>query len=248
MRVFAIGAPYGLELSLSDGLIAALRHENGVDLVQTTAPISRGLSGGGLFDAQGRLVGITTFYLSGSQNLNFAIAADQITALGRQTAEGTARAWAAVAVEIADNAYSVAGIEAEPPFSGSDPDHFNAWVGQVNDCGERMQPRLKVLARERETAVRAYNESLRFNPNDAAVWVKLGSLYAWLRQPDKMKTAFDHALHLRPDDVPIFTSLGESYDYLGGPWASCAGVPGRGSSPTCQRRPLDRSGKCSRTN
>jgi len=78
-----------------------------------------------------------------------------------------------------------------------------------------MQPRMKVLARERERAARAYNESLRFNPNDAVVWVKLGSLYAWLEQRDKMKTAFDHALYLRPDDVSILTSLGESYDHLG---------------------------------
>jgi len=214
-RVFAIGAPDGLELSLSDGLIAALRHENGVLLVQTTAPISKGSSGGGLFDAQGRLVGITTFYLSGSQNLNFAIAADRILDLGRQTAEGTARAWAAVAAEVADNAYSVAGIEPEPPYSGSDPGHFNAWVGQFNNWSQRMQPRLKVVARERERAACAYNESLRFNPSDAAVWAKLGSLYAWLEQPDKMKTAFDHALHLRPDDVSSLTSLGEGYDHLG---------------------------------
>jgi cytochrome c-type biogenesis protein CcmH/NrfG len=205
-RVFAVGAPYGLELSLSDGLIAALRHDNGVVLVQTTAPISRGSSGGGLFDAQGRLVGITTFYFSGSQNLNFAIAADQIADLRLQTTEGTARAWAAVADEFADNASAVAGIE--PPPSGVDPSQFNDW-------GERMQPRLKVLARERERAARAYNEALRFNPNDWAVWVKLGSLYAWLEQPEKMKSAFDHALRLHPGDVSILTSLGESYDRLG---------------------------------
>jgi cytochrome c-type biogenesis protein CcmH/NrfG len=214
-RVFAIGAPDGLELSLSDGLIAALRHENGVLLVQTTAPISKGSSGGGLFDAEGRLVGITTFYLSGSQNLNFAVAAYRIPALRRQPAESTARAWAAVAAEIADNAYSVAGIEPEPPFSGSDPGHFNAWVGQFNNWSERMQPRLKVVAREQARAARAYSESIRLNPSDAAVWMKLGSLYACLGEPEKTKVAFDQALHLRPNDISILISAGESYDHLG---------------------------------
>jgi len=45
--------------------------------VQTSAPKSSGSSGGGLFDTQGNLIGITTFMLKDSQNLNFAIAAEE---------------------------------------------------------------------------------------------------------------------------------------------------------------------------
>lgn len=71
--VYAIGAPQGLELSLSDGVVSQLRGDAKAPLIQTTAPISPGSSGGGLFDAEGRLVGITTFYLEGGQNLNFAL-------------------------------------------------------------------------------------------------------------------------------------------------------------------------------
>lgn len=41
--------------------------------LQTTASISPGSSGGGLFDAEGRLLGITTFLVKDGQNLNFAI-------------------------------------------------------------------------------------------------------------------------------------------------------------------------------
>jgi TonB family protein len=76
-RVYAIGAPRGLEVTLSDGLISGLRHSAGgsVQLIQTTAPVSPGSSGGGLFDQDGRLVGITTFILKESQNLNFAVPA-----------------------------------------------------------------------------------------------------------------------------------------------------------------------------
>ncbi len=75
-RVFAIGTPHALERTLSEGLVSGLRKRNGVDMVQTTAPLSPGSSGGGLFDERGNLIGITTlasFYES--QNLNFAIAA-----------------------------------------------------------------------------------------------------------------------------------------------------------------------------
>jgi S1-C subfamily serine protease len=74
-KLYSIGAPLGLELTFSDGLLSAKRALSGSHLIQTTAPISPGSSGGGLFDAYGNLVGITTFLLKNSENLNFAIAA-----------------------------------------------------------------------------------------------------------------------------------------------------------------------------
>lgn len=73
-RVYAIGAPEGLELTISEGLISGLRKlPDGSTVIQTSAPISPGSSGGGLFDTDGRLVGITTAFLPDGQNLNFAI-------------------------------------------------------------------------------------------------------------------------------------------------------------------------------
>lgn len=78
-RVYAIGNPRQLELSLSDGLVSALRDiKDGAPLIQTTTPISPGSSGGGLFDQDGRLIGITTGAKADSQNLNFAHPVDWI--------------------------------------------------------------------------------------------------------------------------------------------------------------------------
>lgn len=79
--VYAIGAPQGLELSLSGGLVSGFREHKGSGYIQTTAPISKGSSGGGLFDAQGRLVGITTMYVKDGQALNFAVPADLIASI-----------------------------------------------------------------------------------------------------------------------------------------------------------------------
>lgn len=70
--VYAVGAPQGLELSLSDGIVSQLRGDK-APLIQTTAAISPGSSGGGLFDAQAQLVGFTTLYIEGAQSLNFAV-------------------------------------------------------------------------------------------------------------------------------------------------------------------------------
>jgi len=71
-----VGTPQGLELTVADGLVSSKRTHDDRRLIQTTAPISQGSSGGGLFDAQGHLLGITTFYLKVGQSLNFAIAAE----------------------------------------------------------------------------------------------------------------------------------------------------------------------------
>ncbi len=77
-KVYAIGAPQGLELTISDGIVSAFREMPQGRIIQTTAPISPGSSGGPLFDAYGRLVGIMTFQHRSGQNLNFAVPADWI--------------------------------------------------------------------------------------------------------------------------------------------------------------------------
>ena len=77
--VFAIGAPNGLELSLTRGIVSQLRDIDGesVPQIQTDAAVTFGSSGGGLFDENGRLVGITTLG-SISGNFNFAIPAEWV--------------------------------------------------------------------------------------------------------------------------------------------------------------------------
>jgi serine protease Do len=74
-KVYALGNPRGLERTFSDGLVSALRRSDDHKLsrIQISAPISHGSSGGGLFDEQGRLVGITSSGFDDAQNLNFAI-------------------------------------------------------------------------------------------------------------------------------------------------------------------------------
>jgi hypothetical protein len=80
-RVYAVGAPLGLELTLTEGLVSGVRLAKGQRMIQTSAPISPGSSGGGLFDEDGRLIGITTFMLRGGSLLNFAVPADVISPL-----------------------------------------------------------------------------------------------------------------------------------------------------------------------
>lgn len=76
--VYAIGSPAGLELTLSSGIVSSIRNVGRIRVIQTSASLSHGSSGGGLFDSKGNLIGITTFAISNAQNLNFAIPAEVV--------------------------------------------------------------------------------------------------------------------------------------------------------------------------
>ena len=79
--VYAIGTPEGLQRTLSEGIVSSLRSVSGGSYIQTTAAISPGSSGGGLFDDHGRLLGLTSFFISKGQQLNFALPVEWIEAL-----------------------------------------------------------------------------------------------------------------------------------------------------------------------
>jgi S1-C subfamily serine protease len=85
--VIAIGSPYGLQGSMTTGIISALNRTitedttNGysiADIIQTSTPINPGNSGGPLLNYEGQVVGITTAIVSNSEGLGFAIPSDTI--------------------------------------------------------------------------------------------------------------------------------------------------------------------------
>jgi hypothetical protein len=71
--VLLVGAPQGLEQTVSDGLISGIRIDNGVRILQTSAAASPGSSGGPLLNRNGEAVGVMSFKLVNGENLNFTI-------------------------------------------------------------------------------------------------------------------------------------------------------------------------------
>ncbi|HEY0021483.1 MAG TPA: S1C family serine protease [Longimicrobium sp.] len=80
-RVVVIGSPLGLANTVSDGIVSGIRNENGQRLIQITAPISSGSSGGPVLNEAGEVVGVAVSLLQGGQNLNFAVSAADVRAL-----------------------------------------------------------------------------------------------------------------------------------------------------------------------
>jgi len=106
-RTFVIGNPYGLGFGLSTGILSGLDRmpssvnftEPRIALLQTTAPINPGDSGGPLLNSDGKVIGVTTSILEGTQNIGFAIPINLVkdTVLELKTAGRVRRPWLGVA-------------------------------------------------------------------------------------------------------------------------------------------------------
>jgi tetratricopeptide (TPR) repeat protein len=108
--VFVLGNPQGLERSISEGIISGVRVQGARRLMQLTAAISPGSSGGPVLLKDGTVAGVTVGYLEGGQNLNFAIPAATVRALlaGPTSTGGFAVAVAAVREHMGVSASAVA--------------------------------------------------------------------------------------------------------------------------------------------
>jgi len=80
-EVFAFGSPLGLTGTVSNGIVSALRIDNGANVVQTTCPISHGSSGGALVDMTGHVIGVTAYSNTDGENLNFAYSSSYLSAM-----------------------------------------------------------------------------------------------------------------------------------------------------------------------
>lgn len=77
--VVALGNPYGLDFTATQGIISARRTgSNGVEYIQIDVPINPGNSGGPVIDAAGDIVGIANFKISGAEGIGFAVPSNTV--------------------------------------------------------------------------------------------------------------------------------------------------------------------------
>ena len=79
--VYAVGNPRGLEGTFSDGIISSIRPVGTDKLIQITAPLSPGSSGGPVINRRGEIIGVSVFTIHNGQNLNFAIPSNYLRTL-----------------------------------------------------------------------------------------------------------------------------------------------------------------------
>jgi len=162
--VFTIGYPNGFKLqgesTLSTGIISGFRITDGIRNIQTTAPITHGSSGGGLFNSKGQLCGITqgTFaerIEDRHANLNKVVPVSEISYLNRD-------------------------------LNLSLPQFFNE-ISKTNSLAKAI---MYFEKGEFEQALPLFIEHLKIFPSDGTAWLKAGWCAYFLYMMDKTKTEY----------------------------------------------------------
>jgi Flp pilus assembly protein TadD len=224
-RVYAIGAPEGLELSLSEGVVSALRPVVDGSYIQTSAAISHGSSGGGLFDSSGRLIGITTFTIVKGQNLNFAIPTDWITALldgvaapptgGGSASSGISSTVQASAETSAEDAYRTASelflLASKQLRPGNEAEAMETALDALRICPS-FGPAWSTIAAIQlglgnlPEALKSAQEGVRLSPNFWGTWHALYYALDRIGRLDDAERALSEALKLNPSEPALLRS------------------------------------------
>ncbi len=209
-RVYAIGAPEGLELTFSEGIVSSLRDFDGSQYIQTSAAISQGSSGGGLFDVEGRLIGITAFFIAEGQNLNFALPASWIVDLERAgrpaakvaTADTVEARWIRRVADARSKKDWPGVLTLTQQWVRAMPRSARAWQELGDAYFAINRPR---------RAIPAYQQSVRYNAESFDVWHSLSATYLALNQYDRAIEASQEALRIRPGHPRATYNLGAAY-------------------------------------
>jgi len=152
-EVIAIGHPQGLQYSVVQGVVSAIRDVEGCQMFQVAIPIEEGNSGGPLMDRQGRVQGIVTLKSAITDNLGFAHSANQLKRLVEKPNPVAMSRWLTIGV-LDRNRW-------EPALGGRWTQH--AGLIHVDETGEGGFGRALCLYKEAEPKV----------PFEVAVTVRL---------------------------------------------------------------------------
>ena len=220
--VVVIGNPLGLEGSVTNGIVSAVRDIPGFGrIIQITAPISPGSSGSPVVNMDGEVIGVATLQITGGQSVNFAIPSERIAQLDRtaqadpqQVSLGelvatTGRNKRAKAVE-----YFRAGLSflskddcqnALPYFQKayeSDNGYGEAWA-QAGFCNEK-------LGRHAE-ALEASKKAVNIRPS-AESYFNIGLANYYLKQYKDSEAAYRQAIKIDPyNAADAYYALGLTY-------------------------------------
>jgi len=226
-RVVVIGNPLGLEGTVSEGIISAVRDIPAFgEIIQLTAPISPGSSGSPVVNMQGQVIGIATFQISRGQNLNFAIPArraakiapyDVMLAGGKPKAlDEWHKSLAEERLVSAEDDYNKGlaymwkekyetAISFFQRATKKNPRYAQAWY-YVGYCGTKLGRNVE--------AVKAYEQAILLEPNNAKFRNGLGSALRYLGRYDEALTVYKEAIRIDPQYAIAHNNLGLTFRHL----------------------------------
>ncbi len=209
--VVVVGTPEGLEQTVSDGRVAALRElpDHGA-LLQITAPISHGSSGSPVFNMGGRVVGVAAMFLTDGQNLNFAIPADRL-----------ARLWGSGEFPLGPRSFPPGArptplATATPPTPPPAPPSKPAGRPSMPDGAAEYRLGLDALARQDYAiALDCFIKARDADPRNADCWFQIGRCLAEEHDLLNALVAYQRAIEIGPPRAVAHNNLGVVYGRLG---------------------------------
>ncbi len=181
-RVYAISNALGLGISISEGVVSGIREANGDTFIQYTAPIAPGSEGGGLFDEDGRLVGVINYRQRDGQNVNFAKPARWLREIEqRATATDSSESWRKKADYLAKEGKWREMADLAAQWSEALPDNLDARY-----CLAFAQKQLKEWA----AAEKSYRELFKRDPTNSMSGIGLtGVLFDQAKHQEALDAA-----------------------------------------------------------
>jgi hypothetical protein len=140
-RIVVIGSPMGLDQTVSDGIVSAIRELQGSrKVIQITAPISPGSSGSPVVNMKGDVIAVACALLANGQNLNFGIPSERISRLS----PGSGYPFAQMS-------------RAGSPFTGNSDEEIERRVEEARKKAE--EERIRVVEEKRRARERMINEA-----------------------------------------------------------------------------------------
>jgi tetratricopeptide (TPR) repeat protein len=182
-RIVVVGSPLGLEQTVSDGIVSAVRDltELGT-IMQMTAPISPGSSGGPVVNLRGEVVGVAVAQMRAGQNLNFAVPGERIASLK------PGRGWTL--------GERTTGVSQEG----------------IATAAERFSKGNEVLAHTGcAAALQYFEKAVAMHPRYAAAWRRVGECKRALHRLREAVAAFEQLNQLEPHDIAAYEGLAAAY-------------------------------------
>ena len=180
--IVVIGNPFGLEGSVSNGIVSAVREIPGYGkIIQITAPISPGSSGSPVVNMRGQVIGVASLQAAEGQSLNFAVPSERIL----QLKVGDLQTFSSLNAEAQKNKRSAA----QTLYSQG----------------------LGILSRDDfARALPYFEKAVDIDPNYAEAWYQAGFCYGMLGRHNEALKASRRAAQIRPDWAETYLNIGAS--------------------------------------
>lgn len=203
-RIVAIGSPRGLELTVSEGIVSSLRSDPMIGtLLQITAPISPGSSGGPILNRRGEVVGVASWVMAEGQNLNFAVPVARVAELK----EGPTRSfdeWR----RTSHATFDPLSAPPLPPEFAEDPQKAAFLADYALMRGRAFYGR-----GDWEQAIEMTTTAAMLNPSLVDAWKINATAEMRLGHHEHAEYPLMQAIRLEPKNLALRVQLGDTYYY-----------------------------------